>query len=268
MIVFDQDAQAVLNTGEDIIISTDTGGAYQYTSGLSRTQGAWNANPGDHLTIGAAGVCGFNLAVDDASADFYFYSWVTILPGNGSLTLKHFDSKPLAPFDTQPFSDNILLKYLHALNADYLEDGLREAASNLPGEAAQAVGQTAILMMAFLPEAAAPFLIGSAAAVVLDFFAHVNEYIVEAMVADGTLTAQEGTFLKLVFGLRAFTDAAHGFFEGEEAIERAKSALDTFDTVGDLSTAAGEMDYGLRFNTVDQTAPSAAVVIHLQQLPQ
>lgn len=267
MITFDQ---AVLQAGDDITITSDTGGNYQIESGLSLTEGQWQANPGEHFTLGQANVGGFAINISDPDAAFYFSSLLFILPDNGQLTAGHIDNSPRAAFDEQPFSNNILAKYIDVLTGpnggNYLQTGLHVAAEAFPQDAAAAVTDTLILAMVFFPEATVPFLISSAVGTVVEFFGHVNESIIDGMVSGRDLTGPEGTFLKFAFGMHAVLGGLPSLVGGDD-LEQAKSALETYDTLHDLSSTADEMNYSLRFKTTDAVAPTAAVVIHINSLP-
>ena len=269
MIIFDQE---VLKANNEVTVTSDTGGNYQWASSLSLRDGEWHANPGDNFSLGRATVGGFGVNLSDPGAAFYFYSWFTILPEGDHLTLQHSNVQPPAAFQQQPaFSNDILSKYLEALlserGRDYLRAGLETAAQAFPNDAATAVGDTVVLATVFFPEVTVPFLIGVAGGTVMQFFGHVNDAIIEEMVSDRSLTQQEGTFLKLVFGLGAFVNGLQGVIGEEEAVERAKNALDASDVLRELSSTAGEMDYGVRFNAMDAAVPSATVIIHINRLP-
>jgi hypothetical protein len=268
MINFDQDEQ-LLHAGVNVTVSSAIGGNYDFATNLGNPRsGNWDAGQDAHLTLGPAQVGGYGLSVSEPDAGFYFYSWITILPNGGQLILQHFENKPPAPLEHQPFADNILMKYLHGLNGDYLLTGLRNAVAALPGQAAGVGIDTFVLATVFFPEATVPFLVGSAAGLAVDFFAKINDCTIEAMVDDGALTGPEGTFLKFAFGMPAVVSGANSLITDEAALERADDALSLYDTVHDLQSAGGEMDYKLRFKTTDNTAPTAAVVIHINHLPQ
>jgi hypothetical protein len=267
MITFDQ---AVLQAGDDVTITSDTGGTYHIESGLSLTDGQWQANPGEHFTLGQGSVGGFAINISDPDVGFYFSSLIFILPDNGHLTLGHIDNNPPAAFDEQPFANDILSKFIEVLTGpnggNYLQAGLHAAAEAFPQDAAAAVTDTLVLAMVFFPEATVPFLISSAVGTVVEFFGHVNESVIDGMVSGGDLTAPEGTFLKFAFGMHAVLGGLQSLV-GDQDLEQAKSALETYDSLHDLSSAADEMNYGLRFKTTDVVAPTAAVVIHINKLP-
>lgn len=268
MFTFDQD---VVNAGDHITVTCDTGGSSTLESDLSNASTPVNPAPAGQIDLGPAAIGSFAVSISSPSNGTYFYSWITILPANnpdnGQLTVEPLDFAPPAAPDVQPFSNDILTKYISNLTADRLLAGLTAAAAAFPADAAQAVGDTLILAVAFFPEATVPFLVASGLSLLADFFGKVNDSIVDGMVDDGSLTAPEGTFLKLVFGTAALVSGTAEFLDTPAGIDRAKSALDAADTVQDLSTAAGEMDYGLRIKTTNSAAPKAAVIIHINQLP-
>jgi hypothetical protein len=88
------------------------------------------------------------------------------------------------------------------------------------------------------------------------------------MVSDGSLEAEEGDFLKVLWGFRAVTGSLFSLFQAGEAIERAKSAIEGVDTVKDLVTTGGEFNFGVRVQTSNSLAPKTAVIIQLNHLPE
>ena len=268
MFTFDQD---IVNTGDNITVTCDTGGNFTLESDLSNASTPVNPAPAGQIVLGPAAIGSFAVSISSPADNTFFYSWITILPtndpDNGQLTVEHFDFAPPAAPDVQPFSNDILTKYVSNLTADRLLAGLNDAKAAFPADAAQAVGDTLILAVAFFPEATVPFLVASGISLLADFFGKVNDSIVDGMVDDGSLTAPEGTFLKLVFGTAALVSGTAEFLDTPAGIDRAKSALDAADTVQDLSTVAGEMGYGFRIKTTNSAAPKATVIIHINQLP-
>jgi hypothetical protein len=78
------------------------------------------------------------------------------------------------------------------------------------------------------------------------------------MISDGSLETDEGTFLKLLWGFRALAGNVFSLFEEPEAIEQVKAAIESADTVKDLVTPAGELNFGIRVQTSNSVAPKTA----------
>jgi hypothetical protein len=263
MLTFDQE---VLAQGDQVTATTDTGGDFQLESDLSNSQSEIDAQPGDHLDLGPAGIGCFAVRAVRVDDEAYFYSCVTILPEDDHLTLEHYDIAPSVDLPYQPFSNDVFSKFVDTLTVDRISDALRNAANAFPGDAAAAIGTTVVLAVAFFPEATAAFFIGSAVGLIPQFFGRINDSLIEGMVDDGSLLPAEGDFLKIIWGFQAVTSTTSALINGEEAIERVKAALETAEKLQDLSTPAGEMIYGVRIKTTDSVAPKTAVTIRLNGL--
>jgi hypothetical protein len=125
-----------------------------------------------------------------------------------------------------------------------------------------------VLAAAFFPEATPLFFLGSAAGLAVQFLSRVNDTLIDGMVSDGSLESGEGDFLKLLWGFRALAGNVFSLSQAPEAIERAKSAIESADTVKDLATQAGELNFGARVQTSNSLAPKTAIVIQLDHLPE
>ena len=265
MISFNQTIYAV---GDEVYVTADVGGNYAWQSSLGLQEGTWAAGVGDTISIGKAAIGGYAASFKDNAGGEFFYSWITLLSdGNGNLVLDHFESMPpTTPLTTGGFSNDILSKYLSALTGDYLAYAFNKAVAALPQNTAAPLGATAILILVFFPAAIVPFLVDSAIALGIDFFAEVVVNSIEAMVEDNKLTAQEGTFLKLCLGGAAFTAGMQSALTTEAGINRAKSVLDLVGNTTKLVSTGGGMTFDMQIQPTTY-APSATVFIHINQPP-
>jgi hypothetical protein len=263
-ITFDQ---SVLNQGDPVTATIDTGGQFLLESDLFQSSAQIDPQPGDHIEFGPAQIGAFAVRLSSSDDLTFFYAWLTILPQDGQLTLAHFDFAPPASLEFQQFSNDVFSKFIGNLTGDRLLSALKEAAAAFPADAVTAIGTTAVLAAVFFPEATPLFFIGSATGLAVQFLSRINDSLIDGMIADNSLETDEGNFLKLLWGFRALAGNVFSLFEEPEAIEQVKTAIETVDTVKDLATPAGELSFGVRIQSSNSIAPKSVVVIHLNDLP-
>jgi hypothetical protein len=167
-ITFDQD---VLNPGDSVTATIDTGGQFLLDSDLSLSSSQIDPQPGDHIAFGPAQIGTFTVRLSSTDKFTDFYAWIAILPQGAQLEVAHFDFMPPAPIEFHQFSNDVLSKFLNNLTADRVLAALKQAAAAFPDDALAAVGTTAVLAAAFFPEATPLFFLGSATGLHFSFSA-------------------------------------------------------------------------------------------------